>query len=447
MNRNAHKSQLNGKTFLPVLFIIFVTLFQTGFAQNSAAGARAADTLEGTVTVEIKTAKGSVHVTLPDDIRAGDTITGTVVEDIKTVEGEVVTVNGKDHLLSNGKLTFSVPQGASTIPLVLKSAAGKHIGSAVVSINKNFSGNIPTQLSGFAPPRLGQAGRDLSIPGSFDGSAANTSVNAGGRKLPVIAESPRQAVVGIPADTPAGPCDLTVKEGSGNSRTTKFNVVSLQLKADKLNLMKGENTSLHIFVTGLEGLKDNSGSIKLRVENVTPQVVSLTSSPLYQSNGNAGAMPTRSVSTNGGNEMTFTEQLTGVAPGNFKINAILFSPPAGGNGGFDPAQVSLKDQLKAIADMKDSAANAINGNTKAVKKLRANAEKLRGWADDKTKWKEDGSPVDKEGLKKDLEDEKKELEEIKKSLSSSNAGAIAKIGEALDAVDKALKDAALKDDK
>lgn len=444
MKRNEQKSRSNGKRFLPALFIIFVTLFQTAFAQNSAAGASAAGTLEGTVTLEIKTAGGSVHVMLPDDIRAGDTITGTVVEDIKTVEGEVVAVNGKDHSLSNGKLTFSVPQGASTIPLVLKSAAGKHIGSAVISINKNFSGNIPTQLGSFAP-RLGQAGRNLSIPGSFDGNAANTSVNAGSRGLTVIAESPRQAVVGIPADAPVGPCGLTVKEGSGNSQTTKFNVVALQLKVDKLNLMKGETTSLHISVTGLEGLKDNSGNLKLRVENMTPQVVSLTSSPLYQSNGNAGAMPTRSVNTNGGNEMTFTEQLTGVAPGNFKINAILFSPPAGGNGGLDPAQVSLKDQLKAIADMKDSAANAINGNTKAIKKLKANAEKLRGWANDKTKWKEDGSPVDKEGLKKDLEDEKKELEEIKKTLSSSNAAAIAKIGEAIDAVDKALKDAAIKD--
>jgi len=414
---------------------------------STGMGSTDSATLTGTVTLEMKTDKGSVRVILPDDIRAGDTITGTVsmsapgnivegeVVQIKTVEGEVVATKKIDPS-GNTPLTFSVPPGASSLVL---SCTGKHIKDAIITVKSSPStGTVPTQPGSFTPPRLGQTGRDISIPGNFDGNAANTSVNVGGKQLPVIAESPRKAVVQIPADTPTGPGNITIKEnGPGNnSQTAPFNVVSLQMNADKLNLMKGEKTNLHVSVTGLEGLKDNSGNIKLRVENVSPQTVSLTFSPAFQQTGNAGTLLTRAVDLDGGNTVTFTEQVTGVSPGAFTITATLFCPP---NGNFGPATTSLKDQLGDIADQKDSAANAVNGNTKAIKKLRENAEKLRKWAKDD--FNEDGTPKDKEDLIKKLKQEKEDLEEIKKSLSASNANAIAKIGEAIDAVDKAIKEA------
>ena len=205
---------------------------------------------------------------------------GTVVfPDTAGPAGEVVEVdtpNGKSTAVKNSDtgykfFKFTIPAGWRSIPFLLKSASGKHIGTAVLNMNDKFSGNIPTQLgpvtkpgtityadNNFAPPRLGQTGRNISIPGNFDGSAANTSVNIGGRQLPVIAESPRKSVVRIPADLGVGPRQLTISEGNGKPQTSTFNVASVELKADKLNLMRGEKTTLHVSVTGLEGLPKNS---------------------------------------------------------------------------------------------------------------------------------------------------------------------------------------------
>jgi hypothetical protein len=133
-------------------------------------------------------------------------------------------------------------------------------------------------------------------------------------------------VVQIPADTPSGPGQLTVNENGTGQQTSKFNVISVELKADKLNLRKGESTGLHIQVTGLEGCTAADGA-KLRIENMTPQVARLSFSREFQSSGAGKTVMTRPVTSNGTGRIIFTETLVGVSPGAFTINAVIFAPP------------------------------------------------------------------------------------------------------------------------
>lgn len=461
----------------PAAAIATVLFFGAVIFGQTAAGVGNVDlaSLSGTVTIEIPSANGGVSVILPDDIRAGDTISGTVVFSGNGVlEGEVVEVNTvgggavsvKSGDAGNKMLKFTVPAGLASIPFLLKSASGKHIGTAVLNVNDKFSGNIPTQLSVgsvtkngtftsadfnyFAPPRLGQTGRAISIPGNFDGSAANTGVAIGGKQLPVIAESPRKTVVQIPADSAVGPSQLTVSEGKGPSQTSPINIVSIQLKADKLNLLKGEKTNLYMFVTGLEGWSFTN-DVMLRLENATPQVARLSFSRDFQSTGTGGTLMTRPVNTNNAGSVTYTETLTGVSPGAFKINAFLFTPPPRKNKDkkkekeetIDPD--SLRGRLKNIARLKGEAANAVVGNSDVKGELERNAKKLEGNVNDKTNWNDKGGTKHINELIALLKAERALLEE-KQTQVGKGTGAD-KIGDAITEIDKAIEAAEAERDK
>lgn len=458
------------------LAAIIVTVLSFGaviFGQSEAGmGSMDPASLSGTVTLEIPSASGNVRVILPDDIRAGDTISGTVVFSgkgvlegevltVKTVEGEVVAVKSSDP--GNRMFKFIVPAGLASIPFMLNSASGKHIGTAVLNVNSDLTGTIPTQLNpvtkpgtityadhNFAPPRLGQTGRNISIPGNFDGSAGNTSVNIGGTRLPVIAESPRKSVVRIPADLGVGPRQLTISEGNGKPQTSTFNVASVELKADKLNLMRGEKTTLHVSVTGLEGLPNNS-EVQLRLENATPQVTRLSFSREFQSLGTGGTLMTRPVKADGTGSITYTETLTGVSPGAFTINAFLFAPPPRKDKGkkkekeetIDPD--SLRGRLKNIAKLKREAANAAVGNSDVKHDLEDNAKNLEGKVGDKKLWNDKGGTKYIDNFIKMLKEEKVLLGEKQTQVGKGTAAD--KIGDAITEIDKAIEAAEAERDK
>ena len=75
--------------------------------------------------------------------------------------------------------------------------------------------------------------------------------------MPVIAESQNSLFYLVPENTPPGPTDVLVKD---KDRKTRFRiaVLSLQMNADKLNLMKGESTAFHVQVKGAESLPPES---------------------------------------------------------------------------------------------------------------------------------------------------------------------------------------------
>lgn len=464
INIRAIYNSITGRTrHIGAAAAIMVLFLGTALFAQSRENTGAAS-VTGTVTLEIPSAGGTVRVVLPDDIRAGDTISGTVyfpangvvegeVVEVKTVEGEVVAA--KSNGSGDKMLKFVVPAGLASIPFMLKNASGKHIGTAVLNVNSGLTGTIPTQLGhnrqngaivgadyGFAPPRLGQTGRNISIPGKFDGNAGSTTVNIGGRQVPVIAESPRKSVVQIPADSAVGPSRLTVSEGKGPSQTSPINVVSVELKADKLNLMKGEKTTLHVAIKGLEGLKN--GDAKLLLQNVTPQVVNLSFSRGYDQSGNASGIRTvgdGKTSINETGSVAYTETLTGVSPGAFAVNALLFAP-GDNNGNGESAPMSLKDHVRKIADLKKQAANAVSGNSDAKEDLENNAKYMNGVADDEKNWNDDGSTKSLKGFKKLLQDEKKMLDKkLSQVKAESEAGK--KIIEAKNAIDEAAKAAGI----
>jgi len=179
---------------------------------------------------------------------------------------------------------------------------------------------------GSAPPRIGQTGRNVIIPLTPDIRTEPTQVRIGSQPADFIAESPRQCVVRVPANVPAGPTSLEVSESMPDRQqkveTSKFNVVSVGLTADKLNLIRGESTQLHVTVNGLNGLEDYTGNIDLGLVIKTPQVVRF--------NSEAGSRVVKVIylrdRTYKGRTgiLRIDEQIIGVNAGGFQIEANLF---------------------------------------------------------------------------------------------------------------------------
>ena len=118
----------------------------------------------------------------------------------------------------------------------------------------------------FTVPALGQNGRPVVINGPFDGNSTNTGVRIhqfmkvsdsvdGLEPIRPIAESPRKAVFISPPNV-TGPMQITVNDG-GKQTIAPFRNVGVNLVAPKTNLAKGEQTTLTIQVTGLQGITTN----------------------------------------------------------------------------------------------------------------------------------------------------------------------------------------------
>ncbi len=327
-------------------------------------------TLSGVVTVALETKKGQVKLTLPADIRAGDTISGTVNEyDARgnvakpdtqhrvsdTLEGAVIDINGQQHRLRGRILTFAVPAiVGATLPVILRDRSGRELARSQIQVNQRVPAVAPSQPDGerpnsqapdnspstplgeFHPPRIGQIGRELSIPGKFDGNASTTSVSLGNQPAELLVEWPRGAVVRVPENAQPGPTMLTVEEVfNAPGRTMpqvarekfKFNTVSVDLKADKVNLMRGEGTTLHVTLSGLD---DYEEQFTLKLDNLTPQVVRFTGKGNNQQR--QGAQPkcqfevlrkTINPAEARNGVITLNEQLTGIQAGAFTIHAKL----------------------------------------------------------------------------------------------------------------------------
>lgn len=331
--------------------------------------------LKGVVTVAFETKRGQVKLNLPADMRSGDTISGTVYEydargnrvrtddearSSDTLKGAVIDINGQQHKLRDRILTFVVP-GGSMLPIILRDRSGQEMERHQIQVNQNTTSIVPshpggdrpivpprpnnfppTPLGNFQPPRVGQIGRELWIPGRFDGKP-NTKVYVGDQPAEFVAESPRLTSVNVPKNTLAGPTMLTIEEifnvpgrtaPETVSQQFKFNAVAVELSADKLQLVRGEGTTLRITLRGLE-LDDYEQLLLLELENLSPEIVHLTSKEVEQK---VSQQPSRqpkaqsevlrkhlksSEAQNG--VITLEEALRGIHPGAFTINATLYA--------------------------------------------------------------------------------------------------------------------------
>ena len=252
----------------------------------------------GLIKVNFNLEGGRVIVNLPDDMRAGDTISGTVVEEPKganqtekeenrkTLEGMVIDLEGTRVKVGEPRFTWTppMPQPSVSPPRyqlrIIEIPTGSP-NTEHVYFNCFITAYQAPKLSAGAHdtivertdvkiPTLGQAGRPVTITGSFDGDSSNTKVDfrpllvqasVGGNFTPlggnwdgynIVAESPRQ-IVFTPSSNLTGPTEIRVTERTMETKGT-LRIVGVNLTAPKTNLMKGESTTLKIEVQGLQGI-------------------------------------------------------------------------------------------------------------------------------------------------------------------------------------------------
>lgn len=208
------------------------------------------------------TSYGRIVVQLPDDIRAGDTISGTIsmeptgqtdtamASSRAKLGGLVIDTGQKRTKVNERQLLLTVGAEGGLIPIILRDPD-----MTTMAIAGSNASPPSAPMASLQPPgAVSPAAQPLSIPGNFDGNAANTQATINGQPTVVIAESPRQSIVNCPPGT-TGPVNIVVTDPKG-SATAKTNIVGIKLSAPKTNLMRGERTILTVEIVGLQGLRE-----------------------------------------------------------------------------------------------------------------------------------------------------------------------------------------------
>jgi hypothetical protein len=274
-----------------------------------------------------------VKLRLPKDIRSGDQITGTVIEEKKsvtaannnsssTLEGVVIEIDGKQTKLSNRFISFIVPAGVTSLPFLLKNAAGEILDRGQIPVNgpmydllsdlwwREPLGGLP------CVEPMGQPGQALRITGPFDGDASNTKVSLNNLPCEIIAESNRMTYLQVPQNAAAGVSTISIEENKIITER-KLNIVELALRANKTTLLKGEKATITVKVNGLESFDLTKNNIKLQLVNQSPQTISFAKESSNTITKDLKAGPVN----NGIYE--FSTKVVSLAKGTFKMTADL----------------------------------------------------------------------------------------------------------------------------
>ena len=295
------------------------------------------DTAFGLITTTFDTLKGTVSVNLPDDVAAGDTISGTVITQPKgatkdeqaknedSLNGYVVEVAKQENPKQQQQGSkWVIPPAAQFIPVVLKNREGKVVAQTQVPLGQGNvvktkpNGDIPDQ--GYSTPPLGQAGRPVSVAGPFDGDFNNTAIKLGNNTAQFLAESPRKVVVRSPANL-IGPAPIEVSERGRIVARCNYQSVGVRLAADKLSLIRGEQTTLTLTLNGLDGV---TTPVSVQLTNASPGTIRME--------GGESQVVTAQPQEFTGGVFTTRRTLTGVSAGGFNINAVVNSNTYSPNG-------------------------------------------------------------------------------------------------------------------
>jgi hypothetical protein len=274
----------------------------------------------GMTTVTFSVAAGRLKVFLPDDMRSGDTISGTVVAE---PAGSDETEKAKNAIVLKSLTVYLdqktvTPESGPKFTWIPKSPNPAAPSKYIIRISEILpSQNAPAVYARLYPigtpsppaytiPSLGQNGRQIVIPGPFDGNSDNTKCTVGSTACRIVAESPRKVVIQIPAE-PVGPTTISI----GEDKTTSgpFRNIGIDLSAPKTNLMKGEKTTLGVQVTGLEGIANA----------VTVQMV--TTGAVNMDGGNTQTVQISPSQVGPDGKASLTRTITGVQPGPFNVTA------------------------------------------------------------------------------------------------------------------------------
>lgn len=239
----------------------------------------------GLLTTTFKTSKGDVTVYLPGDIYAEDVISGTVLCEPKgknekqiekngnVLNGYVVELEDKKETVEKKKMNWEIPATITggIVPLVLKDLKGKEIGKAEIPANNSPRHVDIPEIPGegdYSFPPYSQTGQTGRIPGYYDGLFDNTNLEIDDEAVILLAESPGNLYFETPSNL-SGPADIVLREGSVTVQD-RMHILDLNMTADKLNLMKGEQATVTLEVRGLLGIEQD---VPVRIVNLTPEVI------------------------------------------------------------------------------------------------------------------------------------------------------------------------------
>ncbi len=273
---------------------------------------------DGLRSVEFLSERGKVTVHLPDDVTAGATLSGTVsvlpaggnererLQNAEALNNHVIDLAGQEVRAGSQRFKWSVPISASyaPVPLLLKDSDRREIAREELSVGSR----LLTPPESFDYPSLIEQGRPFEIRGPFDGDFANTKLTINGVELAPLAESQGKVIARHTTNSPgvaALKCDELGVVSEGQVR-----ILAVRLGADKLKLLRGEQTTLRITVSGLKGLKE-----------VTPLVLLNESTEIVSMSG--GDRQNITVNPQAQDGFSTERVLTGITPGGFRISARL----------------------------------------------------------------------------------------------------------------------------
>jgi hypothetical protein len=293
----------------------------TAVAQTGTQGAPAASLRVTPISVP----EGTLRVYLPDDIAAGDTITGTVVAEpagntdeqrtrnAAVLEGYVVDIGpakgSKADTYGRVFMAAGIPSQMYMIPRNSKGAEVRRINVPIQPQQPAFP-RLPVP-NDYHFPQVVAGGQPFSIHGPFSGDLQQTNLAVGGQPVQKLAQSPR-TFIAAPSPNVSGPTNYQLNE-RGVAVTAPCNVITLKLSAPQPSLKRGEHTTIHISITGLEGIR---APVPLRLENATPGVVALAG-------GQSQVLTIAPSDVGSGRAYGADREVTGVSTGSFSISATI----------------------------------------------------------------------------------------------------------------------------
>jgi hypothetical protein len=271
----------------------------------------------GLVVTTVGTPQGNIKVNLTDDIAAGDTISGTVetepagkndaerAQNQGVLNGEVIDIGGQKTKVGDKKISCIIP---STLTNETRTIVLQHNGQTVATTQIPILVTPPPTPNQLTLPTGGQQGRTVECLGNF---VLTDQVKIGGTIMPPIAESPRKLVVRNTSET-VGPTTIECSQ-HGTVTQSPFRNIGIKLSAPKLNLRRGETTTLHVEVMGLAGITQ---PVPLDLVNNSPNVITMTGGEAQHLTIN----PTQ-VRQNG--TAAIDRVLTGITTGNFRVTGTV----------------------------------------------------------------------------------------------------------------------------
>jgi CHAT domain-containing protein len=188
-------------------------------------------------------------------------------------------------------------------------------------------------------------------------------VKLGGTLLPPVAESPRSLILRNASES-VGPTNLDVHE-NGVGMQCPFRNIGINMSAPRLNLIRGETTTLHVVVLGLGGV---AGDVSLDLENTSPSVIRMSGGDRQHINIRASEVrPEGTYSMDrtltgimaGGFGVTGTVTWADVCkPVNLVVRPVTQPTPTGNSSGQGSARDKLEEGRNLLAHFKFYAALA-----------------------------------------------------------------------------------------